>query len=289
MYRSMLFVPAANAKAMTKAPSLGADAIIIDLEDGLAPEQKDEGRTATIRFLRENRNMQTPVLVRVNNDKEGVLGADIRAISLEQPSAVLVPKVENTEVLHKIKGQIKSILHGSGKVVPALWAMIETPLGLANLHNITSNSRLFGLQGLVLGTNDLVLALGCAVKPDREPLLSHLAQIVLQARAHGLVAIDGVYNNFSDPEGFAKEAEQGKAFGFDGKSLIHPSQIEPANLVFSPSEEQIKQAKAIVRSYSYKKNADKGAINVGGQMVERLHLQAAKELLAKMDKGKGSK
>ncbi len=289
MYRSMLFVPAANAKAMAKAPSLGADAIIIDLEDGLAPEQKDEGRAAAIRFLRKNRNMKIPVLVRVNNDKEGILGADIRAISPEQPSAILVPKVESAEILHKIKGQIKSILHGSGKAVPALWAMIETPLGLADLHNITSNSRLFGLHGLILGTNDLALALGCAVKPDREPLFSHLAQIVLQARAHDLVAIDGVYNNFSDLDGFAKEAKQGKTFGFDGKSLIHPSQIEPANLAFSPSEEQIKHAKAIVRAYSYKKNAGKGAINVDGQMVERLHLQAARDLLAKIDKGKNSK
>jgi len=287
MYRSMLFVPAANAKAMAKAPSLAADAIIIDLEDGLAPEQKDAGRAAVIRFLRENKESKTPVLVRINSGPEAVQRADVCAITSEGPVVIVVPKVENWLVLQELTKQMKSLLHGTGKAIPALWAMIETPLGLRNVDQIARLHQEVGLKGLIVGTNDLIAGLRCANDPGRGSLLPYLAQIVLAARVWGIPVIDGVYNNFSDPKGFVREAAQGKALGFDGKSLIHPSQVEPANTAFGPSSDQVKQAQAIVHAYSYKKNAGKGAINVNGQMVERLHLEAAKELLAQLDKEKG--
>jgi citrate lyase subunit beta/citryl-CoA lyase len=280
MHRSFLFVPAANAKAIAKAPSLGADVLILDLEDGLAPEQKDQGRAAAIRFLRENKQIGKPVFVRINAGPEAVQRADIWAIASEEPAAILVPKVQNGQQLRTIHDQIGNVLHGTQKQIPTLWAMIETAFGLVNIKEIAANRHIIGLGGLIAGTNDLVQDLKCANTPDRAPLQSHLAQIVLQARAWDLLAIDGVYNNFSDPEGFAREAAQGKELGFDGKTLIHPAQIEPTNTAFGPSPAQIKHAKAVVRAYSYKKNAGKGAIQIDGQMVERLHLEAAKKLLA---------
>jgi citrate lyase subunit beta/citryl-CoA lyase len=279
-YRSVLFVPAVNTKAMTKAPSLAADAIIIDLEDALAPEQKDQGRAAAISFLRQNQQLQTPIAVRINTEPAAIQMADIMAISGEGVSALVIPKVESVQELQQVESQMQKALRLYRQPKPALWAMIETPLGILNLSSIAEAGRAFGLNCLIAGTNDLATQLQCPIDTARAALQSHLAQIVLIGRAFGLSVFDGVYNDFSDEFGFLKQAEQGRNLGFDGKTLIHPAQIEPANAVFGASLEEIKQATAIVRAFGYKKNAGKGAINIGGQMVERLHLTAAKKLLA---------
>ncbi|VAV90991.1 Citrate lyase beta chain [hydrothermal vent metagenome] len=289
MHRSFLFVPAANQKAMAKAPTLQADGLILDLEDALAPEQKQQGRAAVIRFLRENQNMERPVMVRINHGPSALQQTDIQAIAGEQPNALVVPKVESAAQLLRIFQQLQTVLAGTQKPLPSLWAMIETPLGVLHLGEICQAAKAVGLSGLLAGTNDLALELHCDPGADRASLLPHLAQIVLHARGFGLQVLDGVYNDFSDADGFEAQAAQGKMLGFDGKTLIHPGQIAPANRCFGPSPEQIKQAKAIVRAYSLKKNAGKGAINVGGQMIERLHLAAAKQVLAQIQLEKPAK
>lgn len=282
MHRSCLFVPAANQKAMAKAGQLGADSLILDLEDGLAPPEKDIGRAAAIRFLRERNDVSCPVYVRINPADTALGQADIRAICTEQPAALVVPKVETGQQLQNVHDQMKSALSGTRKPIPALWAMIETPIGLLSLANICRQGKALGLRGLIAGTNDLVHELRCASSPDRQSILAHLGQIILHARAFGLLALDGVFNDFSDGDGFITQARQGRALGFDGKTLIHPSQIAPANVAFGPTEAAIKQAKAIIRAFSYQKNAGKGAINIGGQMFERMHLDAANRLLAQL-------
>ncbi|MBL4617125.1 MAG: CoA ester lyase [Robiginitomaculum sp.] len=279
-YRSVLFVPAANTKAMAKAPALGADAIIIDLEDALAPEQKDQGRAAAISFLRQNRELQTPIAVRINTEPAAIQMTDIMAISGEGASALVIPKVESVQDLQQVESQVKRVLRPYQQQSPALWAMIETPLGILNLPEIAEGGRAFRLDCLIAGTNDLTTQLQCSPDNQRTALQSHLAEIVLVGRAFSLSVFDGVYNDFSDERGFTEQAKQGKDLGFDGKTLIHPAQIEPANTVFGASLDEIKQATAIVRAFGYKKNAGKGAINIGGQMVERLHLAAAEKLLA---------
>ncbi|MCF6292539.1 MAG: CoA ester lyase [Robiginitomaculum sp.] len=279
-YRSVLFVPAANSKAMAKAPTLGADAIIIDLEDALAPEQKDQGRAAAISFLRRNRQLQTPVAVRINAEPATTQMADIMAISGENVSALVIPKVESAQDLQQVDKIMQKALHQYQPRKPALWAMIETPLGILNLSSIAQAGKALGLNCLIAGTNDLSVQLQCSVDNQRAALQSHLAQIVLVGRAFALPVFDGVYNDFSDELGFIEQAKQGKNLGFDGKTLIHPAQIAPANTVFGASLQEIKQATAIVRAFGYKKNTGKGAINIGGQMVERLHLAAAEKLLA---------
>lgn len=278
-YRSVLFVPAANSKAMAKAPLLDADAIIIDLEDALAPEQKDQGRAAAISFLRQNRQLQTPIAVRINIEPAAIQMADIMAISGEGVSALVIPKVESVQDLRQVDEQLQKALLLYRQPKPALWAMIETPLGILNLPRIAEGGRAFGLNYLIAGTNDLSVQLQCPIDATRAALQSHLAQIVLTGRAFGLSVLDGVYNDFSDESGFTKQAEQGKNLGFDGKTLIHPAQIELANTVFGASPEELKHATAIIRAFGYKKNAGKGAIRIGGQMVERLHLAAAEKLL----------
>ena len=285
-YCSVLFVPAANAKAMAKAPSLATDAIIIDLEDALAPEQKDQGRAAAIGFLRQNKHLQIPVAVRINAEPTALQAIDIMAIGNENPTALVIPKVETVFDLMRVNDQLQRVLQNKYQPKPALWAMIETPLGILNLPKIAEAGRAFGLNCLIAGTNDLATQLRCPIDTTRAALQSHLAQIVLTGRAFGLSVLDGVYNDFSDEQGFIKQAKQGKSLGFDGKTLIHPAQIAPANTVFGASLQEIKQATAIVRAFGYKKNSGKGAINIGGQMVERLHLAAAEKLLAQQTEKK---
>ncbi|MBL4596273.1 MAG: CoA ester lyase [Robiginitomaculum sp.] len=280
MLRSVLFVPAANEKALAKAPSLAADGLILDLEDALAPTQKQQGRAGAIRFLRETRALKTPIVVRINADRSSEQSADIQAIAGEGPTAILVPKVQSIDDLHHVYQQILAARTRAQRTIPALWAMIETPLGVLNLTSIAQNGRAFGLSCFIAGTNDLAVELQCSPSASRIGLLSVLSQIVVHGRAYELVVLDGVYNDFSDEAGCAAQAKQGKALGFDGKTLIHPNQIPLANQAFGPSLTQIKHAKKIIAAYKLKKNAGKGAINIDGQMVERLHFEAAKRLIA---------
>ena len=272
--RSVLFLPASNPRAIEKARTLACDVAILDLEDAVAPEAKAEARAAAVAAVQAG-GFGPRLGVRINGLDTPWGEADLQALQGTGVDLVVVPKVEHPQAMLAL-----------WELSPAdadVWAMIETPSAVVHLAAIADAGG--PLRGLMLGVNDLSAMLGTGPSPDREPLKPWLAQLVAVARAHGLLAIDGVYNAFADAEGFAAEAAQGRLYGFDGKSLIHPSQIAPANAAFSPSPEEAARARAIVAAFTAPEAAGQGAIRVDGQMVERLHLSAAERTLARLDPG----
>ncbi len=267
--RSVLYLPASNARAIEKARNLACDVAILDLEDAVAPEAKVEARAAAIAAVTAG-GFGPRVGVRINALDTEWGADDLAALADTAFDVVVVPKAEDATALRALASWLPE---GT-----ALWAMIETPRALLALNDIAASGG--SLEALMLGTNDLATMLRTGPSPDREPLKPWLAQMVATARIHGLLAIDGVFNRFADAEGFAAECAQGRLYGFDGKSLIHPSQIEGANAAFAPSEAEIAQARAIVAAFNEPDAAGRGAIQIDGQMVERLHLAAAERVLA---------
>lgn len=267
--RSVLYLPASNARAIEKARTLACDVAILDLEDAVAPEAKIEARAAAVAAVRSG-GFGPRLGVRINALDTEWGGDDLAALSDTPIDLIVVPKVEDADTVRAHSSQIPS---GT-----ALWAMVETPRALFALNDIAASGG--ALKGLMLGTNDLAAMLRTGPSADREPLKPWLALTVAMARAHGLLAIDGVFNRFSDTEGFAAECTQGRLYGFDGKSLIHPSQIEGANAAFAPTEAEITNARAIVAAFNAPHAVGRGAIQIDGQMVERLHLVAAERVLA---------
>ena len=262
-FRSVLFVPCGNARAMAKAARLACDALIFDLEDAVGEGERDSALAALALTL--GGDIQAPhVLVRVHSQ---YLGAIHRALAGKPIDGLVVPKVTGTE-------DIRGILTAWPKV--PLWAMIETAEGAANLWEIAG----MPLKGLIAGPNDLRKSLRTRPLPGRQDILFALSQIVLYGRANGLVVLDGVYNQYTDDIGFAAECDQGRSLGFDGKTLIHPSQIAPCEKAFSPSEDEIAWARAVVTAFEGSKA---GVLPVNGEMVERLHLEQAKAILAAVD------
>ncbi len=275
--RSALFVPGDKARAIAKAPSLGADALILDLEDAVAPEAKGEARLAAPHAIEEFKAGGSLAVLRIAEPGSRDLEADIQAAAKAQPDAVLVAKTERPGQL----GDIQHRLSATGWKGP-LWAMIETPRAVLALPDFSRTAQETGLQVLVAGTNDLAQALRL---PDgdsqRDALMPHLSQLVLAARAGGLRVLDGVYNAYQDTEGFAAEACAGRAMGFDGKTLIHPAQVVPANIAFAPSPEDLAWAAKVVSAFEDPDNANKGAISLNGRMIEAtMHLAAARAVLA---------
>ena len=267
--RSVLYLPASNARAIEKARSLACDVAILDLEDAVAPEAKIEARAAAVAAVRAG-GFGPRLGVRINALDTEWGADDLAALADTAVDVVVVPKAEDATALRALASRLPD---GT-----ALWAMIETPRALFSLNDIAANGG--PLEALMLGTNDLAAMLRTGRSPDREPLKPWLALVVAMARAHGLLAIDGVFNRFADTEGFAAECAQGCLYGFDGKSLIHPSQIEGANAAFAPTEADIVQARAIVAAFNAPDAAGRGAIQIDGQMVERLHLAVAERVLA---------
>ena len=267
--RSVLYLPASNARAIEKARSLACDVAILDLEDAVAPEAKIEARAAAVAAVRAG-GFGPRLGVRINALDTEWGADDLAALADTAVDVVVVPKAEDATALRALASRLPD---GT-----ALWAMIETPRALFSLNDIAASGG--PLEALMLGTNDLAAMLRTGRSPDREPLKPWLALVVAMARAHGLLAIDGVFNRFADTEGFAAECAQGRLYGFDGKSLIHPSQIEGANAAFAPTEADIVQARAIVAAFNAPDAAGRGAIQIDGQMVERLHLAVAERVLA---------
>lgn len=267
--RSVLYLPASNARAIEKARSLACDVAILDLEDAVAPEAKIEARAAAIAAVTTG-GFSPRLGVRINALDTEWGAEDLAALADTAVDVVVVPKVEDAAALRALANRLPE---GT-----ALWAMVETPRALLALNDIAASGG--PLEALMLGTNDLATMLRTGPAPDREPLKPWLALVVATARAHGLMAIDGVFNRFSDTEGFAAECAQGCLYGFDGKSLIHPSQINGANAAFAPTEAEIAQARAIVAAFNAPDAVGRGAIQIEGQMVERLHLAAAERVLA---------
>lgn len=277
--RSVLYVPAVNDKALAKIASLACDAVILDLEDAVAPEQKDAARARLERFFANRSWGGREVVIRVNPAASEWGAADLALAARLAPDAILLPKVDTPrDVLDA--GDLLD--EHDVAATTRLWAMIETPRGLINSAAIAELGRDPGarLACFVAGTNDLAKDTGLRDTPDRRHLAPWLMQMVLAARAGGLDVLDGVFNDFRDSETFARQCEQAAAMGFDGKTLIHPSQIEPANLAFSPAPEAVAEAKAIVAAFGRPENAGRGVIAVDGRMVERLHLAQAERLLA---------
>jgi citrate lyase subunit beta/citryl-CoA lyase len=267
--RSVLFLPASNPRAVEKARTLDCDVAIIDLEDAVAPEARTEAREAAVAAVRSG-GFAPRLGVRVNAEGTPWHADDLSALSDAGCGLIVLPKVEYAATVVRAAGAAPGT---------RLIAMIETPPALFRLPEIAGAHP--ALEALMFGVNDLAAALGTGPSDDREPLKPWLAAVVAAARMRGLAAIDGVFNRFQDGEGFARECAQGALYGFDGKSLIHPRQIAAANAAFSPSAEAVARARAIDTAFEAPDARGKGAVSLDGEMVERLHLDAARRTLAR--------
>lgn len=273
--RSALYLPASNAKAVAKARTLAADVVILDLEDAVAPEMKDEARAAAVAAVREGGFGQREVVIRANGFDTPWGEDDIAAIAGSGADAVLAPKISGPADIARYQTALSA--------APAnmqLWAMIETCACIPQLNDIAALSRSTRLSLFIMGVNDLAKEMRARLTPQRTPFLPFLSLTVAAARAHGVAVLDGVCNEFRDLDAFRAEAEQGLLFGFDGKTLIHPDQIAPCNEIFSPSEEELAWAHAVVDAFAQPENAGKGAIRVEGKMTELLHLEQARRLIS---------
>jgi citrate lyase subunit beta/citryl-CoA lyase len=273
--RSVLYMPGANERALEKAKTLPADALILDLEDSVAPEAKADARERVCAAVASGEYTGREVTIRVNGLDTEWHDADLRAVAQTGPAAVVVPKVNSAGEVHNIERALE--LHGA----PAhtrIWVMLETPVAVRRAYEIAAASD--RLSVLALGTNDLLKELHAEAVPGRAPLIAALSQCVLAAREAGKVVLDGVYNDVRDAEGFAAECRQARQFGFDGKTLIHPAQIEPCNSVFAPSSEEVEQAGRIIAAFETAEAAGRGVVTVDGRMVESLHVADARRILA---------
>jgi citrate lyase subunit beta/citryl-CoA lyase len=280
--RSVLYMPGANARALEKARALPADALILDLEDAVAPEVKSEARERVAEAVKAKNFGPREVVIRVNAMETAWGIADIEAAVAAGPDAILIPKVSRP-------GDIASV----AKILAArpappetrLWAMMETPAAILNAREIAAaaSDPSNRLSCLVIGTNDLLKETRARADAERFAAIPWLATCVLAARAHGLDVLDGVYNDFKNEAGFRAECEQGRSLGMDGKTLIHPAQIAPCNDIFSPSKEEVEWSQKIIAAFERPENAGKGVITIDGRMVERLHLAMARRAVAITD------
>jgi len=268
--RSVLYLPASNARAIDKARGLNCDVAVLDLEDAVAPEFKVAARAAALTAIRDG-GFGPRLGVRINALDTPWGAADLAALGDSGVSLIIAPKVETAATVRTIAARLRGATE--------LWAMIETPAAVVRMEAVAAAGG--PLRGLMLGVNDLAIGLGTGPSDDREPLKPWLAATVAMARTYGLLALDGVYNRIDDAGGLRDECRQGRLYGFDGKSLIHPSQIETANAVFGITEDAARRAEEIVRAFAQTDADGRGAIRLNGAMVERLHLEAAKALLAR--------
>jgi citrate lyase subunit beta / citryl-CoA lyase len=271
--RSVLFVPASNPRALAKARELASDAVVLDLEDSAAPEVKDAAREAARAAVAEGFGGRE-VVIRCNGLDTPWGAEDLAMAAAAGPDAVLAPKVRSTEDVAAIDAAL-----AAAPARTRIWAMIETPQAVLALAGIAAAAGRARLQALVLGPNDLSAELRLRKSPGRLALHPILSQIVVAARAHGLLALGGAFNAFEDQAGFEAECDEDCAFGFDGKTLIHPRQIEAANRIFSPSPAEIARAEAIIAAFATPEAEGKGAIRLGSEMIERLHLKDAERVL----------
>ena len=270
-YRSVLYVPASNARAMAKVRVLPIDAIIFDLEDAVAPDQKVAARATLAEALAEGGYGNRQRIVRINDLSTEWGIEDAKAVAALECDAVLLPKVESA-------AQVQALADITGD--RPIWAMMETPLGMLNAAEIAAHPM---LRGMVMGTNDLAKELQSRFRPDRLPMQAGLGLCLLAAKAHGVTIVDGVYNAFKDSEGLTTECEQGRDMGFDGKTLIHPAQVEIANAAFAPDAAEIDLARRQIAAFEEAEAAGTGVAVVDGKIVENLHVVTAKQILAKAD------
>jgi citrate lyase subunit beta / citryl-CoA lyase len=272
--RSVLYMPAANERALEKAKTIPADAIIFDLEDAVAPDAKPDARVKAVAAVQSGDYGNRELTIRCNGLDTEWGAADIASAGAANPSAVVIPKVDSLSSIEEVSKRLDAA-GASAKV--KIWPMIETPTAIFDVRALAAHPR---VAALIMGTNDLAKELRSPIVPSRHPLIPHLATALLAGREAGKVVIDGVYNDVRDPDGFAAECVQGMEMGFDGKTLIHPNQVSPANDVWAPSAEEVEYAGRVIVAFDAAVAAGRGVVTVDGRMIENLHVENARRVRA---------
>lgn len=273
--RSALYLPASNARAVEKSRALDCDVVILDLEDAVAPDAKDEARAGAADAARAGGFGPRELVIRANGLDTPWGERDLSAAAAAKPDAVLIPKISSPDDIAAARARLPAEI--------PLWAMIETCAAMFRLEALGVASREAGVTAWVIGSNDLAKEMRCALDAERAPLATALSLSLMAARAHGLTILDGVYNDIADADGLARQCAQGAALGFDGKTLIHPSQVEAANAAFAPDADAVAWARTVVAAFDTPEAVGRGVIKVEGRMVERLHLEQARRLITVAD------
>ncbi len=276
--RSVLYLPGANARALEKAATLPADALVLDLEDAVAPDAKEEARERVVQAAASGGYGDREVVIRVNGLGTPWHEEDLRAAAAAGPDGILVPKVASGSEVRQL---VEALAAAGAPERTRLWAMVETPAAMLHAEEVAGGSE--RLVVLVLGTNDLTAELHAEHVPGRAPLLAALSLCLLAARATGTAILDGVYNAVRDADGFEAECRQARQLGFDGKTLVHPSQVEPCNRVFAPSADDVERARRVTEAFAEAEREGRGVVVVDGRMVENLHVREAERVLALHD------
>lgn len=272
--RSVLYMPGSNPRALQKGRTLAADALILDLEDAVAPDAKGEARDNIVAALSEGGYGKREILVRTNGLETPWGRDDLAAMATSGADGILLPKVESADVVRKAIAVLDA---AGGPADLAIWCMIETPLGVLHAEEIAGASP--RVAGFVMGTSDLAKELHCLHTPQRLPFVTSLNHTILVARAFGLAALDGVHLDLSDDDGFLDSCRQGLEFGFDGKTLIHPKTIDAANETFGPTETEVARSREIIGAFEEAQAAGKGVVLLDGKLVENLHVENARRIL----------
>jgi citrate lyase subunit beta / citryl-CoA lyase len=275
--RSVLYMPGANERALEKAKTLPADSLILDLEDAVAPEAKADARERVCSVVKAGGYGPRELIIRVNGQDTEWGKADLKAAAHARPDAILAPKISTGD---EIRWLDEALSEAGAARSMQLWVMIETPLAILNLKEIAETAKTTRLSGFVMGSNDLLKDFRADPMPGRENLAATYTLAIAAARAFDLLVFDGVYNDITNAAGFEIEAKQAKAFGFDGKTLIHPSQVEPCNAVFAPPADAVIHARDVIAAFADPANTGKGVLKVNGKMTELLHLAQAKRMVA---------
>lgn len=275
--RSVLYMPAANERALEKAKDIQADALIFDLEDAVAPDSKEIAREQACAAAASSEYGNRELTIRCNGLDTPWGKDDVLAAAAAGPAAVVIPKVDGSSYLDEISELLNQ---GGAPSSTQIWAMVETPIGILHVEEIARHER---MSVMVLGTNDMAKELRASITADRQALLPYLAMCLLSARAAGVAILDGVYNDIKDESGFKDVCVQGAEMGFDGKTLIHPNQVAPTNEIFSPSLDELDFYRRIIEEFEAAEKDGRGVLTVDGKMIENLHVDEARRALAVAD------
>lgn len=280
--RSVLFMPGSNARALDKARNLTVDGVILDLEDSVAPDAKPMARTQIAEAVAAKGFGRREIIIRINNLESPWWQDDLAMAAAARPDGILVPKLSSPDDVRKLEERLR--FHKADPAI-GLWAMIESPLAVLSAQQIAATAREGDkrLMGFIMGPNDIARETRMRMLPGRAAMLPLFAHCILAARAYGIEILDGPYNDISDVAGFGKECAQGRDMGFDGKTLIHPGQIDAANAAYTPPAEEVARARKIMGVFDLPENVSKGVVQLDGQMVERLHVEMAKRTIAIAD------
>ena len=275
--RSVLYMPAANERALEKAKDIQADALIFDLEDAVAPDSKEVAREQACAAAASSEYGNRELTIRCNGLDTPWGKDDVLAAAAAGPAAVVIPKVDGSSYLDEISELLNQ---GGAPSSTQIWAMVETPIGILHVEEIARHER---MSVMVMGTNDMAKELRASITADRQALLPYLAMCLLSARAAGVAILDGVYNDIKDESGFKDVCVQGAEMGFDGKTLIHPNQVAPTNEIFSPSLDELDFHRRIIEEFEAAEKDGRGVLTVDGKMIENLHVDEARRALAVAD------